>query len=190
VSGPRFAAIVLAAGASTRMGGPNKLLTLYRGHPLGSWAGEAARNANVHERVIVTGRDGDDVARACGAGLSRAHNARFHEGLASSLRLGLAAAHECDAVAILYANMPEIDAALVDLLFAAWTEDAYAIAPMCEAEGGHPIILCAPALKDAETLSGDVGAEVLLATNSNVIHVNTPSRGIFKSVERPTDFDL
>jgi molybdenum cofactor cytidylyltransferase len=61
----KVAAIVLAAGRSTRMGGPNKLLARIDGVPLVRHAAEAALGAGLAEVVVVTGHQQEAVrARA------------------------------------------------------------------------------------------------------------------------------
>ncbi len=61
---PRIAALVLAAGRSTRMGGPNKLLATIDGVPLVRHAAEAALGAGLAEVVVVTGHQGEAVRGA------------------------------------------------------------------------------------------------------------------------------
>ncbi len=68
---PRIAALVLAAGRSTRMGGPNKLLATIDGVPLVRHAAEAALGAGLAEVVVVTGHQGEAV-RARSTGLAAA----------------------------------------------------------------------------------------------------------------------
>ncbi len=60
---PRFGLIMLAAGLSRRMGGPNKLLQLYRGKPLLAHALRGGEDMEFFDRVAVEKilfRHGDD----------------------------------------------------------------------------------------------------------------------------------
>src|SRR5690606_12261245 len=62
----KVAALVLAAGRGTRMGGPNKLLEEVRGKPIVRLAAEAAAASQAAPVIAVTGHEGDRVARALG----------------------------------------------------------------------------------------------------------------------------
>ena len=67
--------IVLAAGRSSRMGGPNKLLALFDGRPLVRLTAETARASRAGEVVVVTGHQDERVAAAlAGLDVRRAHN--------------------------------------------------------------------------------------------------------------------
>ena len=106
----RFGAIVLAAGLSRRMGGPNKLLQPYRGQPLLAHALESAAKAGLASRVVVTGRDPAEIeALAALYGFRCVHNARFSEGLGASIAAGASAADASLAgVFIALGDMPEV----------------------------------------------------------------------------------
>ncbi len=187
----RFAAVVLAAGLARRMGGPNKLLLSHRGRTLVAWSVSAACASHAERVVLITGRDGDAVADAVGADakLARVHNSRPEDGLSTSLKLGLAQLADFDCVAVMLGDMPEIEAALLDQLFAAWRDDAYALAPSFEGEIGNPALLGADAMRDCATLSGDRGARKLLeAQMDRVIRAPVQTRAIFADFDSPEDF--
>jgi len=63
VSGARVAAVVLAAGASTRLGTPKQLVE-YAGEPLVRRAAGAALGSGARPVIVVLGADADRVARA------------------------------------------------------------------------------------------------------------------------------
>src|SRR5262249_57985613 len=64
VSGPRIAAIVLAAGRSTRMGAENKLLADVGGKPMVRVVAEAALASGARAVLVVTGHQEDRVRAA------------------------------------------------------------------------------------------------------------------------------
>ncbi len=180
-------AIILAAGMGARMGGPNKLLLPFRGRPLIAWAAEAARASQAARAIIVTGRDGDEVAAAAGEGFTRVHNSDFEAGLASSLRLGLEAAKDADAALILLGDMPRVTAALIDTLIEAWPPNAYALAPEKNGALGNPVILSRAAMADCATLSGDRGARALIEKHPALARIAIDDDAIFKDVDTPGD---
>src|SRR4029077_13522341 len=90
--GRHVAAIVLAAGRSTRMGGPNKLLAEIGGKPLVRIAAEQALASRARPVVVVTGHQRAEVEAALkGLPVTFAHNPDFAEGLSTSVKTGLAA---------------------------------------------------------------------------------------------------
>src|SRR5262249_34381589 len=90
--GPRIAAIVLAAGRSSRMGSANKLLADVEGVPMVRRAVEAAITSQARPIVVVTGNEQGKI-QACLRGCKAIfiHNARYAEGMSTSLQAGLAA---------------------------------------------------------------------------------------------------
>ncbi|MEI8147044.1 MAG: NTP transferase domain-containing protein, partial [Alphaproteobacteria bacterium] len=91
----RVTALILAAGKSSRMGGPNKLVARLDGKPLVRHAAEAALASHVDEVVVVTGHQGERVREAlAGLPLRFVDNPRFAEGLSTSLTAGIEALDE------------------------------------------------------------------------------------------------
>ncbi|MCF8199660.1 MAG: NTP transferase domain-containing protein, partial [Sulfuritalea sp.] len=112
-AGRKVAALILAAGSGSRMGGDNKLLRPVGGVPMARRAANAALASRCSSVHVVTGASADEI-QTCLAGLqvSFVHNPDHASGMASSLRAGLAAlAPDIDAVVVLLADMPRIDAA-------------------------------------------------------------------------------
>jgi len=167
----RIAAIVLAAGRSTRFseaGGreATKLAAPLAGAPLARYAAEAALASKARPVVAVTGHARAAVEAALdGLSLRFVHNARFASGLASSLHTGVAALPEdVDGVVVLLADMPAVAPQLIDRLVAAFAErpDALAAAPIHEGRRGNPILLARALFPAVAELDGDVGARHLL----------------------------
>src|ERR1043166_981163 len=89
--GRRVGAIVLAAGRSTRMGGPNKLLAEIGGKPLVRFVAEQALASRATPGVVGTGRGRARVEAAlAGLRVRFVHNPDYAAGLSTSLKAGLA----------------------------------------------------------------------------------------------------
>src|SRR5262249_11276038 len=89
---PAIAAVVLAAGRSTRMGEANKLLMKLHGEPMIARTVSAVAASSAKPLIVVTGHERAAVERTLnGAPVSFVHNARFAEGMSASLKSGLAA---------------------------------------------------------------------------------------------------
>jgi CTP:molybdopterin cytidylyltransferase MocA len=175
--GPGFAALVLAAGAGTRFGG-GKVRALLEGRPLVAHVLAAAREAGLERLVLVLGRDAAEVRAALLAadpgalsGVLLAVNPSPERGLATSVRLGLAAATAVPApggVVALLGDQPRVSPAVIGALTAAARQapaDTLAIAPVYEGGGApNPVLLLPAGWAAAESLVGDRGFGPLLAT--------------------------
>jgi molybdenum cofactor cytidylyltransferase len=186
----RITAVILAAGRSTRMGGPNKLVAEIAGKPLVRIAAEQALASRASPVIIVTGYERERVEAAlCGLAVHMVHNPSFADGLGTSLRAGInAVPGEVDGVIICLGDMPQVDAALIDRLIAAFDPEkgALVVVPTIDGKRGNPVLWSRRFFPDLIALEGDVGArhlisayteavaEVPLTGNAALIDVDTP----------------
>jgi molybdenum cofactor cytidylyltransferase len=184
------AALVLAAGRSSRMGGPNKMLAEIRGCPLVRIAVEEALASRARPVVVVTGYQRERVEAAlAGLPVKFAYNRDFADGLGSSLRTGIAALPaEADAAIVCLGDMPQVDAAMIDRLTGALDPDKGALiaVPTIDGQRGNPVVWSRRFFSDLMAVEGDVGArhlirryteavvEVPLSGNAALTDVDTP----------------
>jgi len=170
MAGP-IAAVLLAAGASRRFGRPKQLAEL-GGEPLVRRAARAALAAGCDPVVVVLGAQAGAVAGAlAGLPLTQLRNEAWEEGMAGSLRAGLAAADEAAPAArgalLLVADQPAVDAALLGRLLARFEEGGAARPVACAYGGSHgvPAILPRSLFPELAALRGDRGAKAVLAAH-------------------------
>jgi molybdenum cofactor cytidylyltransferase len=197
----RIAAVVLAAGRSTRMGGPNKLLAEIGGRPLVRIAVEEALASRAKPVIVVTGHQRGEVERAL-AGLPAVlvHNPDFALGLGTSLKAGIAAVPaDAEGAIVCLGDMPQVDAGLIDRLIAAFDPErgALVVMPTFEGKRGNPVLWSRRFFPDLMAIEGDVGArhligrygeavvEVPLASKAALVDVDTPEafRGVKAEIE-------
>ena len=188
--GKKIAALVLAAGRSTRMGGPNKLLAEIGGRPLVRIAVNEALGSRAKPVVVVTGHQRDRVDAALqGLNVQIAHNPDYAEGLSTSLRTGLnALPADVDGVVVLLADMPQVDAQLIDRLIAAFDPEkgALAVVPTIDGKRGNPVLWSRRFFPDLLTVEGDVGARHLIGQYAEaVVEVPVTGKGAFADVDTP-----
>ena len=164
--GRRVAAIILAAGQSRRMGGPNKMLAEIGGKPLVRIAAEQALASRARPVIVVTGHERDAVEAALhGLQIERVHNPDFAQGLSTSLKAGLSVLPSgVDAAIICLADMPRVDAALLDQLIASFDPEkgALIVLPTIEGKRGNPVLWSRRFFGDLMAIEGDVGARHLI----------------------------
>ena len=162
----RIAAVVLAAGRSTRMGGPNKLLAEIAQRPLVRIAAEEALASRAKPVIVVTGHQRPEVERAlAGLPVKFVHNPDFAQGLGTSLRTGIAAVPpDADGVVVCLGDMPQVDAGLVDRLIAAFdpARGALIVVPTFDGKRGNPVLWSRRFFPDLMAVEGDVGARHLI----------------------------
>lgn len=189
-AGHRIAAVILAAGRSTRMGGPNKLLAEIGGRPLVRIAVEEALASRARPVVVVTGHQREQVEAALkGLQVQLVHNPDFADGLSTSVKAGLAAvAADADGAIVCLGDMPQVRASLLDRLVAAFDPErgALVVVPTFDGKRGNPVVWSKRFFPELMALEGDVGArhmigrypeavaEVPVTDQAALIDVDTP----------------
>ena len=187
----RIAAIVLAAGASSRMPGRNKLLCEVGGVALIERAVRAAAASQCAQVLVVTGWQAEQVEAVVRAmpkprAVTLVRNPRHASGLGTSLGRAVAALPEAiDGALVQLADMPWVAAEHIDRLIEAFERDGPAIVvPVRNGRRGHPVLWprsCFPALRE---LDGDAGARGLLERfASEVRAVPFDTDAIFEDVD-------
>jgi molybdenum cofactor cytidylyltransferase len=164
--GRNIAALVLGAGKSSRMGGPNKLLAEIGGRPLIRIVVDQVLKSRARPVVVVTGHQRDRVETALsGLPVRFVHNPNFADGLGTSLKAGIAALPaEVDGVIVCLGDMPQVDAAIIDRLIGALDPDKGALVavPTIDGKRGNPVVWSRRFFSDLMTVEGDVGARYLI----------------------------
>lgn len=170
---PKIAAIILGAGRSTRMGGPNKLLAELDGKALVRHVGEAACSSGFSQTILVTGHLADSVAsQVADLDILAVHNPDFADGMASSIRAGMKALDPgTEAVIILLGDMPRIGKADLEKLITAYREHDNSLIVTATADGkrGNPVLWDRRFFNALSSLSGDIGARHLIAENPGFV---------------------
>ena len=186
----RIAALVLAAGRSTRMGTVNKLLADVGGRPMVARVVEAVRGSRAAPVVVVTGHQQAAVAAAlAGQAVRLVHNPDFAGGLSGSLHRGLAALPEdIDGVVVCLGDMPRVGAAVIDQLIAAFDplEGRAICLPTCQSRRGNPVLLARRFFPEMQAISGDIGARALIGDYPELVaEVPVADRGVLLDVDTP-----
>lgn len=172
----RVAAIVLAAGRSSRMGGPNKLMALFGDRPLIHRTVERATKSHASATVVITGHQADRIETAlAGLDVEIVHNPDFANGLASSLKAGIAALPADIAGAlIVLGDMPGIGAEDLDRMIDTFRADGGHSVVRATHDGrrGNPVLLPRSLFPAVASLQGDTGARhIVEAEGANAVDI-------------------
>jgi CTP:molybdopterin cytidylyltransferase MocA len=184
----RIAAIVLAAGGSSRFGSI-KQLHRYEGDTLAQRAVRAALDTGVDEVVLVLGADADNVAESVGedARVRKVINELWRSGLASSLSRGLSEIDPSfDGVLVTLADQPLVDSQALTNLVKTFDEDHRVIASQYGGTIGVPAIFGKEFLDELGGLYGDRGAGGWLRENiERVTVISLPAAEL--DIDTPQD---
>lgn len=177
-----IAGLVLAAGDARRFGEPKQLARL-RGRPLLEHALAAMAGATLDRVVVVLGAHAAMIQR--GVDLHCAEPVlcpEWEHGQSASLRAGVAALREADAVVVALGDQPFLSPRAVDAVIGARGPGARAVRAVYDGVPGHPVVLERSMFDEILAVRGDQGARGLLA-GSGVREVACDGLG------RPDDID-
>jgi molybdenum cofactor cytidylyltransferase len=184
-----LAGLILAGGASLRMGSPKALLD-YRGETfLDRLIGVLARHCS--PVIVVLGHRAEEIR----AGLSRAGQAAFVvnesyvDGQLSSLQCGLAAVPaSADGVLFLPVDHPAVSEATVAALAGAFERrrGSLLVAPRFQGRRGHPVCCSRELIPEFLALGKDSQARVVVHRHaSETCYIDVDDRGILLDVDDP-----
>jgi molybdenum cofactor cytidylyltransferase len=190
----RVAAIVLAAGRSTRMGQTKQTL------PWGevTVVGEVVRRlqaSSVAQIIVVTGAEREAVQQAVadaqvagGPPVAFAHNLAFAQSeMAWSFQAGLRAAQgTCLAALVVLADQPRLNSSVVENLIARWREtQAAVVAPFYQGRRGHPMLFDRGAWPALMALPIDANPRQALEHLPSVVPVQADDDSVLHDLDTP-----
>ena len=184
-----LAAIILAAGGSTRFGKP-KQLALFRGTSLVRLAVRAAGEAGCEPILAVVGAQAKEIETELGETAARLiENPAWKEGLGASIRAGIAqlSEEEIDAVVLLACDQPLVTAAVIESLRDLATSSGKSIvASSYSGTIGIPALFRRSCFADLQMLKDDRGAKNLITSQpDNIAALEFPEGAI--DIDTPED---
>jgi CTP:molybdopterin cytidylyltransferase MocA/ADP-ribose pyrophosphatase YjhB (NUDIX family) len=184
----KVAALVLAAGTSSRMGRPKQLLP-YEGKSLVRRAAEAAVGSRARQTIVVTGAAREQVELALGGlAVMLVHNPDFSQGMSTSLRAGLRAVRpDIDAVIVMLADQPFIDSSVIDALIERYEQSgARIVRPRYGGVPGNPVLWDSSHVAALAAQEGDQGGRSLLqALKDQIAWLELPDANFQTDVDTP-----
>jgi molybdenum cofactor cytidylyltransferase len=186
----KVAAIVLAAGRSSRMGALNKLLVGVNGKPMLRHVLDAVLAAGIAPAIVVTGHEHERIAAALqGLSVTLVHNADYARGLSTSLKTGLAAVPDsADAALICLGDMPCVTAGDIRKLIGAFVphDSRTIVVPTRKGKRGNPVLWARQFFAEMQGVTGDVGARHLIdAHPESVAEIEMAGDGVLTDIDTP-----
>ena len=190
-----IAAIVPAAGMSTRMG-RNKLLLAFKGKPLIAQAVDTLLESEVDEVVVVIGHEADKVkAELQGRQVTIVENPNYGQGMSTSIRVGLGAVSSgARAIMIYLADQPLLEPEDVNRLTRAFAKarehNKSIVVPFFRGQRGNPVILDASYKEAILDVVGEAGCKRVIKRNPDkVLVVEMETDHVVRDVDRIEDYE-
>jgi len=170
-----WAAVLLAAGAASRMGHRPKCLLERDGQALIRRTAQCLLNAGITELVVVLGHYAQEIAPAlAGLAVTVVINPHPEQGIISSQRLGLqSVSANCDAVMMCLADQPLIETQdITDLLqaFAERPSNTDVVFPQVQGQPGNPVALSAAVRLAVLQANDDFGCQTWRQHHRALVH--------------------
>ena len=191
----RLAAVIPAAGLSSRMG-RNKLLLNFRGRPLVRHAVETVLAAGIKEVLVVLGHEAEKVKVALAdLPVQLIENRDYQLGLSTSVRAGVKAVPDnFEGIMVYLADQPWVEPADLEHLIAAFETAGgmgkSIVVPFYHGIRGNPVILAAKHREEILEISGDVGCKRVIQKRADqVLSVEMLNDHVIRDIDSPQDYE-
>jgi len=185
-------ALVLAAGASTRMGTTKQLLP-FGGRVLLQHVLDTVRGSEVREVILVLGYSAEKIKQQLDLnGIKVVINENYDEGMGSSLKVGLATVEShAGAAIVMLADLPFVHSKTLDALIAARSRtDTQIVIPTYRGFRGNPVLLDRSVFAEAMAVRGDIGCRAIFGRHlSGIVTLPVEDVGILLDIDQRSDYE-
>lgn len=187
-----IAAVVLAAGESSRMG-RDKALLPFRGATFLEHIVSTLRQAQMEKIVVVLGHHADEIQAAVKLGNAEVMmNPRYREGQTTSLQAGLLTLNEVvEGILLCLVDHPLISVSVVRKLIEAFQKQKPpAVIPTYKGERGHPVIFSQTLFSEFKALGPDEGANLVARRHrAETVFVEVDDANVLRDIDTSADYE-
>ena len=191
----RVSAVVLAAGASSRMGRAKQLLPL-GGNTVLAQTLKNVRAARIDEMVLVLGASAaairQQLPQSLLEGFKLVVNQDYGQGMATSLHAGLSALDSrSDAALIVLGDQPFIRPQTLNQIVTGYCRArASIVIPSYHGERGNPVLLDRSVFSEVMALEGDIGCRAIFGNHlGDLLKVEVEDPGVLLDIDDQGDYD-
>jgi len=183
--------ILLAAGASRRMGKP-KLLLPWKQATIIEDVVDGYLKSTLSELIVVVGDSKKSIKKVLQSKPVRVvENPLYRQGMGTSIRRGVeAASRKAEGYLIGLGDQPFISADIIDQLITYFVKEHPGIA-VCtyKGKGGHPVIFARKFRRDLRNIRGDIGGRTIINEHPNeVMYIEVGSKSITLDIDTPENY--
>lgn len=185
-----IAAVVLAAGTSSRLGTPKQLLP-YHGRPVLAAAVQNLMDSPVDCVLVVLGHRAGEVAAALkGFPVEMVVNSRYATGQASSIKAGLAAlGGGAEAALFALGDQPLVKPGTIKMLVEGYRAGGGIVAPFYRGRRGNPVLFDRRFFNEMDFLEGDTGAREIMGKHPECFsRIDVPDPGVLLDIDTWEDY--
>ncbi len=185
-----FAAIILAAGQSSRMGAFKPLLPWGKQTVVDACI-QCFRNAGVESIVVVVGHRAEDICRhLASSSVKFALNPDPASQMNSSIRLGVdQLPQDCKATFLTPVDFPAVPSTIVGKLADEWASGSRLVKPTYQTRGGHPVLIDLSLRDELLSLNAELGLKGLFESHkSEVKRLEVESPYIARDIDTWDDY--
>ena len=185
----KTAAIILAAGESSRFGQPKQLL-MWQGEAMVRSVALTALSSNLQDVFVVTGAHAEDVeSKLSDLNLKIVPNPDWASGQGTSVQAGVKAlSSDFGAVVFLLADQPLVNPVIIRRLVEYHAENlSPIIAPLVDDKRANPVLFDRLTFRDLMALSGDMGGRAIFS-RFPVAWLPWYDRGLLFDIDKPDDY--
>jgi len=189
--------VILAGGASSRMGSPKALLADDLGQPFVVRLVRAMAEAGLREVVVVTGYEHDSIVAALAAHVTSpvqvVRNDDPARGQVSSLWTAMdeVCRPETEAIAVMLVDVPLVAPATIRTVVDAWRSSrAPIVRPAVGPRRGHPVVFDRAVFEELRQAPLDIGARAVVRAHArDILDVPVADTGCLKDIDTPRDYE-
>jgi molybdenum cofactor cytidylyltransferase len=184
------AAVILAAGTSSRMGQTKQLLMLGNDTVLGKVL-ETVSRSTVAQIIVVLGHDAEAIRATIPHGATVRVNPAYQEGMATSLQEGLRAVKPgLRGALIVLGDQPDVRPETLDQLIETYhRSNARIVIPTYRGFRGNPVLVDSSLFPEVMSLRGDIGCRAIFGHHAHgIVKETVVDRGILLDIDDVADF--
>ena len=184
------AAVILAAGTSSRMGQTKQLLMLGNDTLLGKVL-ETVSRSKVAQIIVVLGHDAEAIRATIPHGATVRVNPAYQEGMATSLQEGLRAVKPgLRGALIVLGDQPDVRPETLDQIIETYhRSNARIVIPTYRGFRGNPVLVDSSLFPEVMSLRGDIGCRAIFGHHAHgIVKETVVDRGILLDIDDVADF--
>ena len=185
--------LILAAGASSRLGQPKQLLP-FKGTTLLGWVVEQFESCTpLNEVVVVLGATAEEVRKQVQFGRAKVVvNPATGQGCSASYRVGIGASDpRSDALVVLLGDQPAVNSQIVEKVISAWQKnDEKIVLASYRGRRGHPMLFSKELFDQMVVLHGDKAVWKLVDQHPEWVREVPIDREVPKDINTWEDYEI